>query len=299
MSGTFDVSGITTHHRGFLLFGILSLVLFWSPLAVLANLVAHDERYSYIAVVPFVSLCLIYLARKRIFRDPRPALRAGISPLAGGLVLYAAIRVAGPRFSPAIALSLAAAALVLVWIGAFVICYGVKPWKAAIFPLLFLALIIPPPPVVLRDAVTWLQRGSAEMSYILFKLFGVPVLRQGFTFSLPGLDIEIAQQCSGLRSSLSLFLTSVLAGHLVLHSAWKKVCFSLFSIPIVIFKNALRIVVLSVLGAYVDRDILFGTLHRSSGLLFSPLALGALGYLLLLLYRSEENVKRVANSNGD
>src|SRR2546430_10377544 len=36
------------------------------------------------------------------------------------------------------------------------------------------------------------------------ELLGVPVLRTDFTFSLPGLTIEVARECSGIRSSLAL-----------------------------------------------------------------------------------------------
>ncbi len=141
-----------------------------------------------------------------------------------------------------------------------------------------------------------LQKGSADVSYI-FRLLGVPVLRQGFVFSLPGLDIEVAEQCSGIRSSVSLFIASILAGHLVLHSTRKKVYLCLLTIPIVIAKNAVRIVVLSLAGAYVDRDILFGSVHKASGILFSPLAFLVFAGLLLMLYRSEK--KGRASGDGD
>ncbi len=90
------------------------------------------------------------------------------------------------------------------------------------------------------------------MTYALFKLFGVPVLWQHFKFVLPGVEIEIAKECSGIRSSLALFITSILAGYVFLQSNWRRVLFSLFTVPVVIFKNAVRIVTISCLGVYVD-----------------------------------------------
>jgi hypothetical protein len=57
------------------------------------------------------------------------------------------------------------------------------------------------------------------MTYARFKLFGVPVFRQGFRFSLPGVEIEIAKECSGIRSSVALYNTGLLIGHVFLPSA--------------------------------------------------------------------------------
>jgi hypothetical protein len=57
-----------------------------------------------------------------------------------------------------------------------------------------------------------LQTGSAAMTDALLKLFGVPVFWQGFKFSMSGVQIEIAKECSGIRSSLALFITSIWQG---------------------------------------------------------------------------------------
>ena len=280
-------SGLPVRHGCFVLLVIAALALFRNPVSALASLAVHDERYSYIAFIPFISAFLIYLDSGRIFRDSSSsrALAAGVASLAiGAFWIFR-----GLDSSPnAAVLPLLIASLVVLWIGLFTLCYGAAASKIAAFPLLFLVLCVPPPAGVMGGIVVALQRASADMSYLLFKALGVPVLRQGFVFSLPGLDIEVAEQCSGIRSSLSLLIAGILASHLVLHSTWKKICLSLLTIPIVIAKNALRIVVLALLGAYVDREILFGRMHKNSGLLFSPLSLLVMAWFLFMLYRSEK-----------
>ena len=280
---------MTGRHWCFILIALASLALFRVPLAALAQLALHDERYSYIAFVPFISACLLYLERKGVFHETRRTKAAGFSLVSIGAALYWIFEARETALNQSSGLPLFTAAIVLVWIGGFLFCYGTPASRAGVFPLVFLFLVVPPPPVVLEKLVGWLQKGSADVSYVLFKMAGVPVLRQGFTFALPGLNIEVAEQCSGIRSSISLFIASILAGHLVLRSASRKICLSLLTIPIVIAKNALRIVILSLLGIYVDRDVLFGGLHKSSGLLFSPLALLVLAWLLWILYKSEHN----------
>jgi len=69
----------------------------------------------------------------------------------------------------------------------------------------------------------WLQAGSVEASYVAFQLVGIPVFRTGSVLSLPGVTIEVAEACSGIRSSLVMLGVSLVAGHLFLRSARSKV----------------------------------------------------------------------------
>jgi exosortase len=106
-------------------------------------------------------------------------------------------------------------------------------------------------------------------------------------FSLPGVDIEVAEQCSGIRSCTSLFIAGLRASYLLLHAAGTRILFSLLTIPIAIFKNGVRIVTLSWLGVYVDQGFLHGKLHQYGGLPVSVLALGILAPVVLALRRLE------------
>jgi exosortase len=187
-------------------------------------------------------------------------------------------------------------AILVVWLAGFLLCYGGQSFKAALFPWCFLLLIIPLPAAVLDNIVVALQKGSAEVSFVLFKAAGIPIVRQGLTFSLPGIDIEIGKACSGIRSGVSLFIVSILASHLFLHSTWRKVCLCLFTVPVVIFKNAVRIVGISWLGLHVTRDFFQGRLHHQyGGLVFSLLSLAIQISLLFLLSHSEAG--RIRNAS--
>jgi exosortase len=158
---------------------------------------------------------------------------------------------------------------------------------AARFPLLFLFFMIPIPEGILRPIVRFLQLGSAEVSYWVIRSVGVPIFRDGFLFSLPGLTIEVAEQCSGIRSGISLFLVGILAGHIFLKSGWRKLALAAAVVPITIAKNGLRIVTLGLLGAYVDRGVLQGPLHKAGGIPFFGVALVMLAVALWALRRGE------------
>jgi exosortase len=276
-----------TRHARLLVLWMLTLVLFRAPLATLVDLSLHDERYSHVIVIPCISGVLVYLRRKTIFAEPRYCTSVGV-PL---LVLGASICLAAGKRS-ADSLTFLMAGIVLLWIAGFICCYGIRSFKAGLFPLLFLLLIVPVPTFWLEKAVVFLQRGSAATAYALFRVADVPVLRQGVRLSLPGVEIEVAQQCSSIRSSLSLLITSILTGHLFLSSGWGKLSVIVLTVPVAIFKNAVRIVTISWLGVYVNREFLDGWLHHKGGILFALLGFGIMLTLLWMLQKLEMRIDR-------
>jgi len=268
-----------------LIIWLLSLLLFRHALAGLASLSFHDERSSHILLIPLLSAVLIFLQRKRVFRAPRFCPLIGVPLLLIAVVFWYSLEGPISHLNSTDQLSVVAFLIVFVWIAAFILCYGTGAFKAAAFPLLFLLLMIPIPVAFGDWIVSLLQRGSADTCYALFRFIRVPCLRHGFRFSLPGVNIEVAEACSGIHSALALFIAGLLLQHALLRGSWKKVFFTLCIFPIAIFKNAVRIVAIAWLAIHVNRNFLYGQLHRQGGLPFSILAVALLGLLLWLLRR--------------
>ena len=288
------LSGRTTH-IGAILLWLLSLVLFRQPLSDLVNLALHDDHSSHILLVPLISASLLYLRRKRIFHAGRRHTAIGVPLCLIGIACWYIFR-GRLTLNPTDQLSVSAFLIFLTWSGIFVLCYGTQTLKNASFPFLFLLLMIPIPVAAVSRAISFLQAGSAETSFALFRLIGVPVARDGFRFSLPGVDIEVAEQCSGIRSALSLFITGLLVAYVFLQSTWKRTLLVLCTVPIAIFKNAVRIVMISWLGVYVNRDFFDGWLHHRGGSLFALLAFALM--LLVLRLLSSPRLARGAASNS-
>lgn len=278
---------LTGHDLWFVTLVGLSLLPFWKPLRALADLSWNDDRYSHVLLIPLLSASLVCLHRKAIFAFPRYCASKGAIALVVCIVLFFVAKSQFSNLTSTDHLALVMVFIVLVWMAGFLLCYGTQSFRAALFPLLFLVMMVPIPTIALDKIVVALQEGSAVMTYALFKLLGVPVLWQHFDFSLPGVEIEIAKECSGIRSSFALFITSILAGQVFLQSNWRRLSFSLFTVPVVIFKNAVRIVTISCLGVYVDAGFLHGKLHRYGGLPFSLISLAILLPLLFALQKSE------------
>jgi exosortase len=277
-------------HAAFVGLVILSVIIFWRTFHALTLFSLGQESSSHILLIPLVSIYLLWTERSRIFQVVQPAYLSGTMLVVAAIALYffTASRwsIQDPeQFLPATTL-----AIVFLWLGGFLLCYGVTAWRRASFSLLFLLLMVPLPPALLDRSIYLLQQGSTEIAYLLFKTLGVPVFRQGFLLTVPGVTIEVARECSGIRSSVALFITCLLAAHLFLRTKWRMLVFVLLAFPLAIVKNGIRITTLTLLSVYVDPSFLTGRLHHEGGFVFFLLALAILFPVLLLLQKSERNI---------
>ena len=247
---------------------------------------------SHLIAVPFVTLVLIYQDRGAIFSSIRFAPLSGAGLVLVGLGLSFGGRLATGSGPLEGALGVLVAGLVISWVGGFLLLFGRDAVRAAIFPLLFLAFTIPIPEPLIAGATQVLKSGSTETVAGLFTLTGTPYHRVGFVFSLPMFAIEVADACSGIRSTIALLLTGLLAGHMFLRESWTKACVVAAILPVTILKNGIRIVTLSMLAMHVDPEFLTGQLHHEGGIVFFVLGLVILAPVLAVLRKSETRIRQ-------
>jgi exosortase len=261
----------------------------WDLTRALFGLILTDPTYSHLPVIPLMSALFIYTERRAIFRRTSRDWRAGGFLAAAAVASLFLAQINPWQWSLPNRLSLFGLGLVLLALGAFVCAFGHQAFRAARFSLLLLLFAVPVPEWVLSKSIYFLQAGSAEATDALFHLIGMPFLRTGFDFMLPAVTIRIAEECSGIRSTLALLLASVVAGHLFLKSNVGTLTLCLLAIPVSILKNGFRIAALSYLGVYVDRGFLDGRLHHQGGIVFYLLALLLMALVLVLLRRRERS----------
>jgi exosortase len=275
----------------FLFLVVVSLFVYWTPLRTLLRYSLWGDnqydKYSYTMAIPFISMTLVFFERSKIFTSVQYCCRTGIILLLTGVILNWFAERALHQLGADNSLSTHILALVIFWLAGFILCYGTGAYRAATFPLLFLFLTVPIPDGLLDKPITAVQYGSTEACSLVFSLVRVPVLRNGLEFSLGHTAIVVAKECSGIHSTLAIFIISLIAGHLFLPSVWKKVVLILFALPIVCVTNGLRIAGLTLLAEYVDPSFLHGSLHRQGGMGFFLLALLLLFAILQLLRRGQ------------
>ena len=274
---------------------VLSLLLFigtcfwfWVPLDRLVTVALESEHFSHVLLIPWVSAYILFMDRRTLLTSKEWSPTLGMLCLGCGACAYLAV---GGQGGTSDQLTIAIAAFVLMCWGIFLLSFGSKSFRQHAFALLFLLAIVPIPTVILDTTIEFLQRSSTEVVDVLFSMLGIPVFREGFVFHLSNFTIRVAEECSGIRSFLSLVITSLLAGYWFLRSGWSKLCLVGFVIPLAIFKNACRIVGLALLANYLDPTYITNSLlHRAGGI---PLFLLSLILLFSLSWMLRQFEKRM------
>lgn len=281
-------------HASFRIFWLLiavSVLIGWAPLAATFNLARSSDAYTHILIIVPISGMLVVLQWRN--HSLRPVFGNGMGIVLLGFAI--AIGVIGFRWAAfekwtaGVGLSLAMLSMVTWWAGAFLFCFGQQALRACLFPLLYLVCVVPLPTFALNSVVLFLQKGTASITRVLCTLCKIPVAQHGTVLAVPGLTVEVAQECSSIRSSMLLIVLSGLLSYLLLRSYWGRTLTILAAIPIAVLKNALRVFALTMLGAYVDRGALNGRLHHQGGILFFALALVMTLGIVWVVARLERN----------
>ncbi|KIE18556.1 hypothetical protein DS62_09765 [Smithella sp. SC_K08D17] len=278
---------LNTRNIVFLLFGTVALIVAYTPIRALYSS-NKSEYYSHIALIPLVSIYLIYIKRKEIFTEVNYLFAVGIPVVLLGIALFLSGLLWGASLDNNNYASLLVFSIFIFINGAFILLYGMQSYRNALFPLLFLIFTVPIPTALMDRIIYFLQVGSTEFTNLLFMASGVPFVRDGFVFHLPNVSVEVAKQCSGIRSGMAIFIVATLAGYLFLKTYWKMIFLVICAVLIAMFKNGIRIITLSLLGNYVDPQILASSLHREGGTPFFIVALLLLAPILFFLRRSEK-----------
>ena len=177
--------------------------------------------------------------------------------------------------------------LILFLIAGCLLVLGKATFQSIAFPVCFLFFAVPIPSGLHSLIERFLQHESADAADLLFWISGTPVFRQDLVFHLPGFSFEVAPECSGIHSTLVLFIIALLAGYLFLRSNWRRAVIVALVLPIAIFRNGFRIFVVGQLCVHIGPQMINSYIHRHGGPIFFVLSLIPFGLCLAILQRSE------------
>jgi exosortase C (VPDSG-CTERM-specific) len=288
-----EIQSTNSVHR-FRLFALAAAILslgFAIPLWKLFRFAATSELYSYILLIPFICGYLLWLMRANLPLSAPPARSLGAALfLAGGALLAAwwlwlrtAVLMVNDYY------------LIVMTISFLLFFYGICAFfwasgflRVAAFPLGILILLVPLPPQVIQEIDSFLQNGSALTAAGFFSLSGTPFLQDGLTFQLPDIKLAIAPECSGIHSTMVLFITALVAGHIFLRTPWKRAALVLFVVPLGMFRNGFRVFVIGQLCVHWGPQMIDSPVHRKGGPIFFALSLIPFFFTLFLLLKSEK-----------
>jgi exosortase len=266
----------------------ISLAIWWKALISTFALALRDGQYTHILLILPVCATLIFMDWKSPEPTTHTNLGIGSGFLVAAVLIIAMARTQTIQLQPDEHLSVNMLALVVWWMGSFIFSFGTRAFQKAGFPLCFLLWIVPFPEFLLNAIIRLLQEGSVASARMLFSVVRIPVAQDGTQLTIPGLTIEVARECSSIRSSLMLVVTTMILAQMLLRSTWRKTIVIALAIPLSVAKNGLRIFVLAMLATHVDRSFLTGRLHHQGGIIYFLIALAVIFLFIAVARRGEE-----------
>jgi exosortase C (VPDSG-CTERM-specific) len=283
----------------FKLLGILTLVLaacFGKPLYHLIQFAMSSQFYSHLPMVPFISAYFVWMNKHEIPAGGSPRRAWAIVPaIIGGLLLAAfwMLSSAHAKLSIADALALQISSFLMFFGAATLFCLPTSVLRPLSFPLGMLAFMIPFPDAMTNALETFFQHTSAYAAAAMFTVTGTDMILDDLVIKLPGITLQVAPECSGIRSSLVLFITSFIAGKMFLKSTTHRALLSVFVIPLAILRNGFRIFTIGMLCVHVSPDMIHSPIHHKGGPIFFALSLVPFFAVLWYLRRRERSAKHL------
>lgn len=267
---------------------------------VLLNWAQHaleSDLHSYVVLIPFLSTFLIFRRRESFPSAFHPApLLALVGGLAGALVLGWGLMNGESSLGRNDFLACLMLAFVCWQYSLSFLFLGAQWMRALAFPCALLLLAVPLPDGLVQFLETSLAVASADLAAAIIRLAGIPIHQvDQVVFHLPGIVLEVAPQCSGVRSTLVLFIVSLLAAFEFLRSGWSRFLLVALVLPLGILRNACRIFLISWVCVRISPGMVESVVHDRGGPVFFLISLGVLIGLVLKLRRLEERQFARAN----
>lgn len=183
------------------LLGVLGFIVTFAAWADIYQIAIKDEEASHIFLVPLVMAWLIWVRRGR-FRhcQPRGTLIGPVLVALGWAISTWGYRHAVQSFWHGGA--------VLVVVGCVLSALGWDVLMRFLPAFVLLVFLVPIPGMIRQQIAIPLQQATAQVTQVLFDLFGLPIERSGNMLSINGTAVEIAEACNGLRMVFALVLVS-------------------------------------------------------------------------------------------
>jgi len=223
-------------------FGAIATLLFFAAYFdtftwLYGRYVATDSYYSHGFLIPLIVGFLVWTDRKSLSSLTPEFCPLGLAITALSLIIHLIGTFVHFFFVSGVS-------LFLFLFGTTLFLFGKSITKRLIFPILFVAFMIPLPLPLISSILFPMKLAVVKVSSEVTRLMGIPVFVEGFNVHLAKGVLLIGNPCSGLRSLIAFLAMGALVGYLSTNS-WKKMLFIiLLSIPIAFVSNMARSVTL-------------------------------------------------------
>lgn len=223
---------------------IAGLTIYSSALLDLSSAVLHREGSSHGLFVPFLSGYLLWIKYERI-KEIKPQ----VNWLYGSCVLLIGLFLLLLSFFTNYFILFSILSYVCLAGGLVLLFFGLDLFKVIAFPLFFLVTMVPIPQEIYAQISIWMRMATTWGSVLVTKNLGVPLYREDFHIFIPGVNLFVANSCSGIRYLLSYFVFSIIYAALFKRSFTGRFAIIAGSIPLSIFAGITRLSIIF-LAAY-------------------------------------------------
>ena len=246
-------------------------IAYWDVAVQLVHAWSTDDNYSHGFLIPPIAAFLAWERRHRFHAAPLQPHAAGLA-MAGGSLLILALDV--PVFAERLS-------LVCAVVGVVVLLFGWSRVRTLALPLGILLLMIPLPAPIFDRLELPLRTATSMLSEVLIRAADIPVLRSDNLLMLGNVTLEVARECSGIRTAISLVTLGLVFGYVPDSRSSLRVLVASLTIPVVILTNSARVAGTAIGTHYYGPAAATGVLHDLAGWF----AFAAAFAIMLLLHR--------------
>jgi exosortase len=226
------------------------------------------EQGAHGPIVLATGLWLIWqrLGEVRPVIHPAPLARV-LALLLPALALYAVSRITGILELEGVVMYAALLAALYAYVGG-------RAMRLLWFPLLYLCFVFPPPDTVVAAITQPLKIGISAVAVDMLDACGLPISRNGVIIQVAQYDVLVAAACAGLNSIISLSAIGLFYIYLRHNANWRYAALlMLVIVPVAIFSNFVRVMLLILITYYLGDAAAQGFLHEFAGIVMFIVAL--------------------------
>jgi EpsI family protein len=224
-----------------ILLALVAAMFWWTGGWMISRFESAGGYYSHGWLVPFVVGFLLWRKREALAACPRRAYLPGLFLLVPALLAQLLATLLQVGFLSGLALLGVIAGLVLTLLGP-------KFLRLALFPIAFLAFMVPAPEMVIDMMSFQMKILSAGVATNVADLFGLIAVREGSYIQIPNGTLVVDDICSGLKYLIALLAFGALYAHISSVKTWQKWVLFLLSIPISFLANVGRVSLMVIVG---------------------------------------------------
>ena len=224
-----------------------------------ARLTWTTEQGGHAPIILATGLWLLWRESRGIEARP-PRHWYGFALLIPALAAYAVGRITG-------ILEIEAMVMYCCLVIAAYCMVGGKMIKALWFPIMYLAIALPPPDSVVAAITAPIKIAISSAAVQVLYVLGYPIASLGVTIQIANYQLLVAAACAGLNSIITLSAICLFYTYLRHKSDWVAfLIVSVFILPIAIFSNFVRVLILILVTYHFGDAAGQGFLHDFAGL---------------------------------